>query len=116
MYEPKPRNWREFFGYRPSRALTWRAYRLRDCAEVEYRRWLHRERGLDGAEIEAVIARQHELMRRPLLQQHTYGPTLATVATKAAPDPLPRMLTLIKKLPWPAIERLQTAIDQRLAA
>lgn len=108
----KPTNWRQFFGYRPSRSLSMPA--RADCGA--YVDWLVAECGGDRQAAQARIARQHELMKRPLVVA-TFGRASEFEApAKAKADPVARVLAAIGKLPWPALERVQAAIDERLAA
>lgn len=111
----KPRNWRRYFSYRPSRSLNWTHYRLRDTAEMEYRRWLATERGMTLSEADLYISK----MDRRTLIRAEHAPELPQYVEqpiKAGRDNVALLCAKIRKLDWAALERVQNAIDQRLAA
>lgn len=111
----KPTNWRTYYGYRPSRSLVWREYRVSGKdAGTEYFEWLCRERGLDPDQ-----ARERILAQSPCgIIKAEYAPEPVQLVVKASrPDPVNVMCAKIRdKLSWEDVERLQNAIDQRLAA
>lgn len=110
----KPRNWRTYFGYRPSRSLSWHANDRNRDIERQYIDWLAAERGWSTQE-----ARAHcEAMdKRTLIRaEHSAGEPQFLAPVKAASDPVALICAKIRKLDWRALERVQETIDQRLAA
>lgn len=110
----KPTNWRIFYGYRPSRSLNWSHYRLKGTIEHDYREWLRATYNLTQHEAEERIAKQKPC---GLISAHHFaGEPLFVVKPPPAAPALPRILSAIRILPWTAIDRIQAAIDERLAA
>lgn len=85
-WQPKPRNWRQYYGSRPSRSLTWAPYRLELGAEAEYVAWLAKERGWTRKEADAYC---DAMDKRKLISQTTAadGPVGDMPMRRKAPSP-----------------------------
>ena len=115
IWQPKPRNWRTFYGYRPSRWLAWLASDHNRAIDDDYLRWLCKHRGFATA----AEARKHvDATQKPcgLIRADMAPEPEFWVAPKAKADPVSRIVAMIRKLPMAALEAVQSAIDERLAA
>src|SRR5690349_4873768 len=100
----KPSNWRKFYGYRPSRSLNWKPYRVSQTAEHDYLNWL---RAKYGFATRAEAMEHVNRTQRPcgLIGAHHFAGEPSVLAPKPPAIPqLPRILTAVRLLPWKAVE------------